>query len=195
MQFTTASPPQIFEYANAQGFQGVAESSVRSKSANSDGFASGVSSYSCELRSPEYFTVSYENTSFALYLEPIRNTYHKKYQNIITLSAVPTGPLARMVKQIRPAKLSEFQPVVGERCIYALTRYTCGYNIKDERAYMGAHDLPYIYGYLAANGYQVDTRLTKMTFQSSIDIGSDPYTQEGTRKLICMVSSPIQSLG
>ena len=47
--------------------QGVAESSGRSKSSifgrdkNSDGFASGVSSYSCELCSPEYFTVSYEN--------------------------------------------------------------------------------------------------------------------------------------
>lgn len=145
------------------------------------------------LRSPEFEESPFERyanaTSFALYLEPIRNTYHKTYQNIITLSSMPSGPLANMVKQIHPPKLSEFQPIVGERCTYALMRYTRGYNIRDERAYMGAHDLPAIYGYLAANGYQVDTRLTKMTFQSSIDIGNDPHVQGGNRKLICMISS------
>ena len=44
-QFTTASPPQIFEFTESAG---------RSQSANSDGFAFGVSWYSCELRSPEF---------------------------------------------------------------------------------------------------------------------------------------------
>jgi hypothetical protein len=133
------------------------------------------------------------NASFALYLEPIRNTYLKTYQNIITLSAIPPGPLEQMVSRIHPPKLSEFQLTTTPHCMYALMRYPRGSRnntIKNEHAYMGAGDLPAIYGYLKANGYSIDTRLTKMSFQSSIDIGINEHEYSGNRKLICMVDAP-----
>ena len=36
------------------------------------------------------------NTSFSLYLEPILNPYYQSYQNIISMSCVPAGPLSNM---------------------------------------------------------------------------------------------------
>jgi hypothetical protein len=54
--------------------------------------------------------------------------------------------------------------------------------------YMSANDIPAVYGYLKANGYRIDTSLTKMTFQSPVKIGGiDENGYGGNRKLICFV--------
>lgn len=136
------------------------------------------------------------SASFALYLEPMLNPYYKTYQNIITLNAIPPGPLGNMVIHINTPKLSEFHTVsanapppsrTGGRCVYALMRFPKGsrnQSVKHANAYMGAHDIPSIYGYLKANGYRIDTTLTKMTFHIDIDY-QEGYS--GNRKLICIV--------
>ena len=144
------------------------------------------------------------NVSFALYLEPILNSYYKTYQNIITLNTIPPGPLGKMVVQINVPKLSEFQSVStnvldlppsrnGGRCIYALMRYPKGsrlQTVKNANMYMSANDIPAVYGYLKANGYTIDTSLTKMTFQSQVKLGSiHANGYSGNRKLICMVDA------
>jgi hypothetical protein len=161
--------------------------------------AEGVRVNSRERSSSEF--EAYENTaSFALYVEPILNSYYKQYQNIITLNTVPPGPLRNMVVQINVPKLSEFQTVSpmssptarnGGRCIYALMRYPKGsrqQTVKNANMYMSANDIPAVYGYLKANGYRIDTSLTKMTFQSPVKIGGiDENGYGGNRKLICFV--------
>jgi len=143
------------------------------------------------------------NKSFVLYLEPILNTYYKTYQNIITLSTMPTGPLADMVTMINPPKLSPFQEFGqfstpnfgrGGGCTYVLLRYpksACGVigSIgKNSDVFMGADDIPSVLAYLNSNGYIVDTGITKMLFKSRITVGGVAENRiSGDRKMICMV--------
>ena len=64
-----------------------------------------------------------------MYLEPMRNEYWRTYQDVITFSAPPDGPVGKMVKAVRPPKLSSFKtrsawaPPPGMDCTYSLMRY------------------------------------------------------------------------
>jgi len=132
------------------------------------------------------------NTTFAIYLEPILDTQYKTYQHIITMNAVPPGPLANMVGLINAPRLSEFQAVPrnGNTCIYALLRYPKGNSNKFRNPYdkyMGKSDIPSIYGYLKANGYHIDTHLTKLSISTVGGIDESNYG--GNRQLICIVDS------
>ena len=146
------------------------------------------------------------NSSFVLYLEPVLNTYYKTYQNIITISTMPSGPLADLVTTINMPKLSPFQefgqfssPNFGRGfgCTYVLLRYpksACGVSGgvgKNIDYFMGADDIPSVLAYLQKHGYNVDTGITKMLFKSRITIGGVSETRlSGDRKMICMVEGP-----
>lgn len=145
------------------------------------------------------------NSTFVLYLEPILNPYYKSYQNIITLDRMPGGPLADLVSMVNLPKLSPFQEAgvfsspnlgraLGGSCVYVLMRYpninigTTSFNWKTTDGFMGADDIPSIFGYLKANGYTIDTDITKMLFKSKVDIGGVSEKRfSGNRKLICIV--------
>ena len=146
------------------------------------------------------FAKSSANSSVVLYLEPILNTYYKTYQNIITLSAMPAGPLADLVTTISTAKLSPFQEagafstpgMYSGNCTYVLLRYpkkSCGggVSLKNTDYFMGADDIPSVFGYLQSNGYTIDTALTKMLYKSKVVVGGVSETRvSGDRKMICM---------
>lgn len=135
-------------------------------------------------------TIDQNNTTFSLYLEPFLNTYYQTYQNVITLNTMPDGPLSKMVMRMNTARLSSYQSTTMNNCKYILLRYpfeslsirsgVC----KNADAFMGIDDIPSILGYLISNGYTVDTSLTKMLFQSRIDV--DNSSDRGERKLICI---------
>jgi hypothetical protein len=148
------------------------------------------------------------NGTFVLYLEPILNTYYKTYQNIITVSDMPHGPLADMVTLINLPKLSPFQeagvfsaPSLGRgmgSCVNVLLRYPksgtgtgTGRTIgKNTDHFLGADDIPSVLGYLVSNGYKVDTSITKMLQNSRVLIGGSSERRfSGDRKMICIVSS------
>jgi hypothetical protein len=145
---------------------------------------------------------SKSNQTFVLYLEPVLNSYYQTYQNIITVSTMPPGPLADMVTMINLPKLSPFHeagrfsnPAFGRGfgCTNVLLRYpktACGSGGgKNIDMYMGADDIPSVLGYLKTNGYNVDTSLTKMMFQGPIKIGGSSETRfSGERKMICFAS-------
>ena len=149
---------------------------------------------------------SNSNSSFVLYLEPVLNTYYQTYQNIITISTMPSGPLSDMVTTINMPKLSPFQefgqfsnPNFGRGfgCTFVLLRYPksiCGVsgNVgKNTDMFMGADDIPSVISYLHKHGYKVDTGITKMFFKSGINIGGVSETRlSGNRKMICMVEGP-----
>ena len=125
----------------------------------------------------------------ALYLEPYLNEYLKTYQHIITLDSMPTGPIAPMVKRMKASKLSSFY--TENDCLLALMRYpNNGNNGKCNDAFMGADDIPSIFGFLQANGYTINTDLVKMMNGSQISLGGtfSGKRNSGTRKLICMFS-------
>ena len=139
------------------------------------------------------------NSSFTLYLEPILNTYFQTYQNIITVSTIPPGPLANMVAQITTPKLSPFQqaPLFTNNpfnCTYALLRYPVQSSlstIKNTDYFMGADDIPSIISYLQDNGYIIDAAITTLLFKSKIPIGGVSDSRiSGNRKLIITVSFP-----
>jgi len=141
-----------------------------------------------------------QNSTIVMYLEPFLNSYTKNYQNIITLSDMPDGSLANMVTMISSPKLSQFQYLNNgininiNNCIYVLLRYPkqcCSGNgaIKHPDFFMGADDVPSIFGYLRTNGYSIDTETTKMMNKSRVLIGGVSDTRfSGDRKMICMFS-------
>jgi hypothetical protein len=140
------------------------------------------------------------NSSVALYLEPYLNTYYKTYQNIITLSSMPNGPLSQLVSTISSPKLSPFQEYgtfSSSHCFFVLLRYPTSDNgssasgrhsAKNPDFFMGAEDIPSVFSYLQQNGYTVDTSLTKMLFKSNIAVGAQLDNSAGKRKLICMIN-------
>jgi hypothetical protein len=141
-------------------------------------------------------------STFILYLEPYLNTYYKAYQNIITLSSMPNGPLSNMVTKISSSKLSTFQTVSDFNnnpfnCMYVLLRYPLNSgrnNLKYTDSFMGADDIPSIFSYLVENGYKIDTDLTKMLYKSPVIIGGVSDSRiSGNRKMIAIISreSPI----
>ena len=65
------------------------------------------------------------HNTIVFYLEPVLNPIHKSYQQIITLDAIPQGPLSDMVSPINVPKLSTFQNfntlAFPQNCVYALS--------------------------------------------------------------------------
>ena len=126
--------------------------------------------------------------SVVLYLEPVLNSYFKSYQNILTVSAMPSGPLKNMVSRIKFPKLSEFRTPfssVSECGTYVLGRYTSSINMSNSDSFMYADDIPSVLSYLVANGYTIDTSLTTMLQKSEIRIGGNNGAS-GNRRMICM---------
>lgn len=142
------------------------------------------------------------NKTVALYLEPMLNSYYKSYQDILTLSDMPAGPLQQMVARINVPKLSEFQslsafsPPPASRssysttCLLALCRYPTDRAHSTAKCgdyYMYAGDVPNVYGYLESNGYRILDGLTTMTYRGPVDIATaQPNGFHGRRRLICM---------
>lgn len=137
----------------------------------------------------------YKSKTVSLFLEPILNTYYKTYQQVITLSAVPEGPLQELVKTISSVKLSPFQflPITSNNplnCIHVLCRYKTHNQQKQTNYYMGKDDIPSIFAYLRANGYIVDTEITKMMIKSGLMNGQIEHRISGEKQLICIISGP-----
>jgi hypothetical protein len=141
-----------------------------------------------------------QTNTVVMYLEPILNTYYRTYQNVITLSDMPMGPIADMVKPINPPKLSSFQsfspfssPImgrtVGSGCVYALLRYPVdkiAYNAKNANIHMCAEDIPSVFSYLRKHCYIIETDMTNMLLLSDIPVGGVSETRlSGNRKMIC----------
>ena len=142
------------------------------------------------------------NRTCALYLEPMLNSYYKSYQDILTLSDFPAGPLGTLVRRINVPKLSQFQSMsafsppptsrnaYSQTCLFALSRYPHpgqSQSIKHGDTFMYAADIPNVYGYLENNGYKIMDNLTTMTFRGPVDIASSsPGAFNGHRRLVCM---------
>jgi hypothetical protein len=137
-----------------------------------------------------------ENNTFVLYLEPMLNSFTKTYQNVITVGAMPPGPIADMVIPMSMPKLSEFQEAgvfsnsmgTHGNCTLILSRYPKGAG-KSADSFMTADDIPSVFSYLLSNGYHIDSALTKLLVKSpSIGNGLSDSRFSGYRRLIAMIS-------
>jgi hypothetical protein len=92
---------------------------------------------------------------------PFYDTRVQQYTKILCVNAVPVaGPLAARVKTVRPPRLSGLCGSgngSGRTCIHAITT-----SAGCPCSYMTPDDLPELFAFLAANGYTVDTGLTKL---------------------------------
>jgi hypothetical protein len=137
-----------------------------------------------------------KHSSIVLYLEPILNTYFQTYQNIITVSHMPPGPLSDLVIPYSASKLSPFKQSApfmdSNNCVLILLRYPKNSplaTIKNTDYFMMADDIPSVFSYLITNGYTVDTSLTNMLQKSRITMGGVSDSRlSGDRKMICMVT-------
>lgn len=136
----------------------------------------------------------YENNNkcFSMFLESILDSYSQTYLQVITLSSMPSGPLASMVKMIHLPKVSSFivtncNEGQHNNCLYVLFRYPieiCN-SRKNTSNYMFSHDIPAIFSYFTNNGYIIDKDVSKIINNSHISISS---TSAPNRRFICFVN-------
>ena len=129
------------------------------------------------------------NSTIVFYLEPILNPYNNVYQNVITLSCMPEGPLKDLVITKSFPKLSPFQqgPTTHrDQCMYVLSRYpkqSTPFNMGNDDTFMNGEDVPSLLSYLSTNGYKVECDLTRLIFDSNIK--NTMNNSQRYRKLIC----------
>ena len=127
-------------------------------------------------------------SSFTVYVEAYLDTYNKEYLNIISVDKMPTGPLAPLIVYISPQKLSPFQSqcAFSNNCTMAISRYYNKDSYKKGNRFLLAEDIPSLLSFLQANGYTVDTTITKIIQRSNINIGNTACNNK--KKMVCIVS-------
>ncbi len=109
-----------------------------------------------------------------LYLHPIT----KEYIEVFMVEPKPKGPLLSILKRVAPLKLSPYKGFNQcEGCIYLVK------NINPDRRcsteFLAVDDLPILFCFLTDNGYDIDTKLTKLMIQ-----GKSAATK---RNLVCYI--------
>lgn len=122
---------------------------------------------------------------------PFYDTRLQQYIKILSINAVPAGPLASRVKTVRPPRLSGLcgsgNGGVGNACIHALTSSSCG----SCGAFITPDQLPELFAFLMSNGYVVDTALTKLAANHQSGGGGClpcAATNTNANSLVCIVS-------
>lgn len=138
------------------------------------------------------------NSVCTLYLESILNTHYRSYQEILTVSNVPAGPLAPLIQRMSSPKLSPFQTMsafspppisrsaYSQMCLLAVCRYPSQSSMKCADNFMYASDIPNVIGYLENNGYHILTDMTKMAYKSPVDFSTGAPGEYNRRKMIFM---------
>jgi hypothetical protein len=111
------------------------------------------------------------NKTFALYVETILEPVSLEYKSVVSLDIMPDGPLSQCVFQAKHPELSQFKYPYSTTCRYYLTRYP------STKTYMERDDIPNIFSYLDANGYTINTSLTRLY----------RHNNTNTKELICVV--------
>jgi hypothetical protein len=133
---------------------------------------------------------------------PFYDARLQQYTKILSINAVPVGPLASRVKTVRPPRLSGLcgggsgVSSNSNACIHALTSLggcapcsSCSGS--GGSAFMTPEQLPELFAFLVSNGYTVDTALTKLAAKHQYGGGGClPCATSNTNanSLVCIVS-------
>lgn len=135
---------------------------------------------------------------------PFYDARLQQYTKILSINAVPVGPLASRVKTVRPPRLSGLcgggsgvsSNSNSNACIHALTSLggcapcsSCSGS--GGSAFMTPEQLPELFAFLVSNGYTVDTALTKLAAKHQYGGGGClPCATSNTNanSLVCIVS-------
>ena len=121
---------------------------------------------------------------------PFYDTKQQQYIKILCVNAPVAGPLAALVKPVRPPRLSGLYSnnsnsnncKNNNSCIHAITPITPTTRCQSD--YMTPDDLPELFAFLATNGYNVDLGLTKLAAKHQ-PAGSGATN---TNSLVCLIS-------
>jgi hypothetical protein len=111
--------------------------------------------------------------TYALYNQVYLDPYTKEYKNVITISSAPKGELSNLIRKSRFETLSPFKQ--RESGCSILFRSFKFYN-----EVMTLEELPELFVFLASNGYEIDTELTKM-------LNSNKNMIDSEQKLIAFI--------
>lgn len=110
--------------------------------------------------------------STRVYLEPIT----KEYIEVFQVEPKPKGKLLSILKQVAPLKLSPYKGFQScEGCIFLVKNINP--NRRCSTDFLAVDDLPLLFCFLTENGYDIDTKLTKLLVQ-----GKSAATK---RNLVC----------
>jgi hypothetical protein len=110
--------------------------------------------------------------TFTIISQPFYDQYCQQYKNILMVNIVPDGPLKPFVRKIQLPRLSQLQlNVLEEKCGLVLTNFS-NYNSCNgiNGNLMTPNEIPDLYSFLTANGYQIETQLTNMMNNSSVKL-------------------------
>jgi len=117
-------------------------------------------------------------TTFTITTQPYLDN-NQCYKNILTINLVPEGPLQHFVRRLKPTRLSPFQvnnyngfcgcDLVLINPFPNLCSYSnnCGKKCDN---YMSPNEIPGLFSFLTANGYQIETQLTNMMNNSPVKL-------------------------
>lgn len=109
-----------------------------------------------------------------VYLEPIT----KEYIEVFQVEPKPKGVLLSILKQVAPLKLSPYKGFQScEGCIFLVKNINP--NRRCSTDFLAVDDLPLLFCFLTENGYDIDTKLTKLLVQ-----GKSAATK---RNLVCYI--------
>ena len=90
--------------------------------------------------------------------------HYFNYNNILTINAIPLGPLAIHTKQINisPKRISAFRTNSEQnKCVYALYNNTSTPTYNENQLYT-LETLPDFFTFCKNNGYTIETNLTQL---------------------------------
>jgi hypothetical protein len=124
--------------------------------------------------------------TYTLFSQPYLDTINQCYTNIVTINAYPKGPLSAFVRNIKLNRLSEFkqssacnriQPCALGLVSLVRTCFKVGCNL------MTVEEIPTLFSILLANGYKIDTSLTKILTKSNLT-----FNNENENNIICVIT-------
>lgn len=121
--------------------------------------------------------------TFTIISQPYYDQYCKQYQNILMVNVVPDGPLGHLIRRIQLPRLykeaTSYNGIDG--CGLAITKvflnsntfpnsFSNNSNKFGKNGLLTPNEIPDLYSFLTANGYQIETQLTNMMNQSAVKL-------------------------
>lgn len=124
--------------------------------------------------------------TYTLTSQPFYDRTCQCYKNIITINAVPEGPLKKLIMRTQLPPLSPFQqstpcnPIPS--CGLALASlHTLSYgNCNSCNNYMSPNEIPDLFGFLTMNGYHINTSVTHMMNTGDVKLNG--------KRIICFIN-------
>jgi len=114
--------------------------------------------------------------TFTITSNPYYDQYCKQYMNILMVNIVPDGPLGAFIRKIQLPRLyregSNYNGTDGRGLVITnpFPNSNSFSNSKLKNGLLTPNEIPDLYSFLTANGYQIETQLTNMMNQSQVKL-------------------------